>query len=167
MKLYSEVKNEQRTKRDEVDMQAPITALAAARQMCTRSDWSLTNLQLQKMLYLAQMMYLGTNDVPLFNGTFEAWDYGPVLPVVYGQVKSFGSGPIRDVFFGVPEIRDAKRLEMLDAACDQLSQKSAGQLVNITHWSKGAWAKNYVPGAKGIVIPNDQIIQEYRDRTTG
>lgn len=36
-------------------MAAVISSLAAARRMCERSDWSLTNLHLQKMLYLAQM----------------------------------------------------------------------------------------------------------------
>jgi uncharacterized phage-associated protein len=145
-------------------MTTQVSALAAARHMCARSDWSLTNLQLQKMLYLAQMIYLGKTGEPLFNGTFEAWDYGPVLPVVYNQVKSFGSGPIRDVFFGARAITDESRCEMLNEACDQLSQKTAGQLVNITHWSKGAWAQHYVPGTRGVIIPNAAILQEARDR---
>jgi uncharacterized phage-associated protein len=145
-------------------MGAPISALAAARFMCARSDWTLTNLELQKMLYLAQMMHLGTTNERLMNGTFEAWDYGPVLPSVYGQVKTFGSGPIRNVFFGVTDIQDAGRAAMLSDAYDQLSQMTAGQLVNITHWSGGAWARNYKPGFKGIPIPDAHILDEYRAR---
>lgn len=145
-------------------MGAPISALAAARRMCARSEWSLTNLQLQKMLYLAQMMYMGPKNERLLNGTFEAWDYGPVLPSVYSQVKSFGSGPIRNVFFGVGDVSDPERAAMLDDACDQLSQMSAGKLVNITHWSGGAWAKNYQPNARGVPIPDADIIEEYRAR---
>lgn len=146
-------------------MSAPVSALAAARRMCERSDWTLTNLELQKMLYLAQMMFLGTRGERLFNSSFEAWDYGPVLPEVYRQVKAFGSQPIRNIFFGIRDVRDEARGEMLDDAYDQLSKKTAGQLVNITHWSGGAWAKNYIPGAKGILIPDADIIQEHRDRT--
>ena len=146
-------------------MSAPVSALAAARRMCERSDWALTNLQLQKMLYLAQMFYLGQRGERLLNGSFEAWDYGPVLPLVYSQVKTFGSGPIRNVFYGVSDVQDLNRADMLDQACDQLSQMSAGRLVSITHWKDGAWAKNYVPGARGITIPDPDIIDEYRKRT--
>lgn len=145
-----------------------VSTFAAARRMCERSDWTVTNLELQKMLYLAQMMFMGKHDGErLLNGTFEAWDYGPVLPVLYSQVKSFGSGPIKDVFFGVSEVKDEDRAKMLDEAYDQLSKKTAGQLVSITHWKNGAWAKHYVPGAMGVKIPDPDILQEYRDRMDG
>jgi uncharacterized phage-associated protein len=144
-------------------MGAPISALTAARHMCERSDWSLTNLKLQKMLYLAQMIYMGQFQERLINGAFEAWDYGPVLPAVYGEVKAFGGGAVR-YLFGGSGVSDAEQLRFLDDAYAQLSQKTAGQLVNITHWSGGAWAKNYRPGARGVVIPDADIIQEYQDR---
>ena len=140
--------------------------LAAARHMCERSEWALTNLELQKMLYLAQMMYLGTKGERLINGSFEAWDYGPVLPSVYSEVKAFGRGPIRFLPSIFGRSVEPSRAEMLDDAYDQLSKKTAGQLVNITHWSKGAWARNYRPGVRGIVIPDDDIIREYRDRSS-
>jgi len=146
-------------------MGAPISALSAAREICERSDWCVTNLELQKMLYLAQMVYMGKHDGErLFNGTFEAWDYGPVIPEIYSRVRMFGSGPVKDVFFGAREIEDDERREMLDSAYDQLSTKTAGQLINITHWSGGAWAHNYRPGYRGIVISDADIFQEAKDR---
>ena len=145
-----------------------VSTFAAARRMCERSDWTLTNLELQKMLYLAQMMFMGTHGGErLLNGTFEAWDYGPVIPVLYSQVKAFGSGPIKDVFFGVGEVKNPDRAKMLDDAYDQLSKKTAGQLVSITHWNNGAWAKHYRPSVLGMTIPDADILQEYRDRAHG
>ena len=147
-------------------MGAPVSALAAARHMCEKSDWTVTNLELQKMLYLAQMVYMGDHDgEPLFIGRFEAWDYGPVLPEVYRYARVFGSTPILDVFFGVRPIDDEERREFLNSAYDQLSTRTAGDLVNITHWSGGAWNKYYTPGDKGIVIPNEAIFQEAKDRS--
>lgn len=146
-------------------MGAPISALSAAREMCERSDWTLTNLELQKMLYLAQMVYMGEHEgEPLFNGRFEAWDYGPVLPEVYSRARAFGSAPIMDVFHGARPIMDSERREFLASAYDQLSTRRAADLVNITHWSKGAWYKYYRPGSKGIVIPDEAIYQEAKDR---
>jgi uncharacterized phage-associated protein len=145
-------------------MAMPVSALTAARYMCERSDWTLSNLKLQKMLYLAQMLYLGTHHERLLNGNFEAWDYGPVLPDVYREVKAYGSGAIRSLFFGRGPVNDEARKNTLDEAYDQLAPMSAGQLVNITHWSGGAWAKNYVTGGRHILIPDADIIAEYEAR---
>lgn len=132
--------------------------------MCERSGWTLTNLQLQKILYLAQMVHLGTTRERLFSGQFEAWDYGPVHPLIYGYAKTYGRDPIRGGFFGAGTIDDAGRRQMLDNACDQLSTVSAGQLVSITHIKDGAWAKFYQPGIRGIKIPDEAIIDEYNTR---
>lgn len=144
-------------------MSAPVSAMAAARRMCERSDWQLTNLHLQKMLYLAQMMYLGRTGERLLNGTFEAWDYGPVLPTVYSEAKAFGSRPIGFLITNA-SVPEGDRRDMLDQAYDQLSKMSAGQLVNITHWKNGAWARNYSPNKRGIIIPDSDIRAEYADR---
>lgn len=137
---------------------------SAARRLCERSGWSLTNLELQKMLYLAQLYFIGQTNVRLVDETFEAWDYGPVSPRVYHRVKAFGSAPIRDVFHGAMPIVDPGLAKYLDDAYDALAKQSAGQLVAITHWPEGAWAKNYIPGARGIPIPDEDIIAEYRKR---
>ena len=144
-------------------MAAPVSALAAARRMCERSGWQLTNLQLQKMLYLAQMMYLGRHGERLLNGTFEAWDYGPVLPPVYAEAKAFGSRPIT-YLLSPGRVPEGARADMLDEAYDQLRSVPAGQLVNITHWKEGAWAKHYVPHRRGVIIPDSDIRDEFRRR---
>jgi uncharacterized phage-associated protein len=144
---------------------APISALSAARTLCERSGWTLTNLELQKMLYLAQMVYMGEHDgEPLFSDPIEAWDLGPVVPDVYRRVRAFGAQPIQDVFFGVPKVDDAARLETLNAAVDQLRRYSAAQLVSITHDRIGAWYKNYRAGARNVVIPDADILEEFEKR---
>ena len=142
----------------------PVTAVAAAKHMCARSGWALTNLQLQKMLYLAQMMHLGKIGEPLFHGEFEAWDYGPVQPHVYSYAKIFGRDPVESSFGGAPDIKNSERATMLDDATDQLSKLPSSRLVAITHWKDGAWARNYVPGVRGIVIPDADILDEYKKR---
>jgi uncharacterized phage-associated protein len=146
-------------------MTAPIGALAAARFLCERSGWTLTNLELQKMLYLAQMVYMGEHEgEPLFTGTFEAWDWGPVLPELYRRVRAFGAGPVMDVFSPLArQIDDTDRREMLETAFDRLSAIKP-RLVSITHDPIGAWHKHYQPGLKNIIIPNEAIYQEARDR---
>lgn len=53
-------------------------------------EGDLTNLKLQKLLYYAQVLSLKRLKNSLFDDEIEAWEYGPVVPSVYHQYKSFG-----------------------------------------------------------------------------
>lgn len=142
-----------------------ISILQAAKHLSEQVGWSLSNLKIQKILYIAHMHHLGHYDTPLVQGLFEAWDYGPVHPTLYHRAKIFGSDPVGNIFrsFGIlEEKRTEKRI--LDAAAEQLAGVSSAQLIATTHRKNGAWAKHYIPGAKGIEIPNEDILQEYRER---
>lgn len=142
-----------------------IPAYSAARYICARGDWRVTNLALQKILYLAHMVHLGRTGQGLIDGEFEAWDYGPVSPDLYRTVKIFGDRPIQNVFFGAPRVFGTPEEETLRDACKHLLAKSPGELVAMTHRPNGAWAKNYVPGIRSIVIPTADIVAEYNIST--
>src|SRR5205814_7409199 len=130
-----------------------------------RSGWSLSNLEMQKLLYLAHMFYLGHTGEPLVDGHFEAWDYGPVHPVLYHRAKIFGSAPVENIFNAVADLTGPREeIEILDKFVERLSHAVPGKLVAITHWDEGAWAKHYQPGGRHVVIPNEDIRQEYLDR---
>lgn len=142
-----------------------VNSFSVARHICERGNWNVTNLKLQKILYLAHMAYMGEhNGQPLIDGGFEAWDYGPVQPKVYRRVSMFGRDPIRDVFQRSPVLEDATVIRSLNKYIDELITKTPGELVAITHWEDGAWAKKYIPGRLGIDIPNEDILDEYRAR---
>ena len=53
-----------------------------------------SNLKLQKLLYYAQAWHLALYGRRLFEGDFEAWIHGPVLPALYHDYKQFGWKPI-------------------------------------------------------------------------
>ncbi|WP_410207286.1 Panacea domain-containing protein [Bradyrhizobium japonicum] len=57
-----------------------IASSSAARHICARGNWGVTNLALQKILYMAQMVHLGRTGQRLVDAEFQAWDYGPVEP---------------------------------------------------------------------------------------
>ncbi len=110
------------------------------------------------------MFYLGNHEEPLIREHFEAWDYGPVQPDLYHKVKVFGSAPVENTFHFLGDLGRCPESVMIDDAVVQLSDARSGRLVAITHWEGGAWYKNYIPGDRGVVIPNEDILQEYRDR---
>lgn len=141
-----------------------IPSLSAARTMCEIRDWRISNLELQKLLFLAQMTALGRTDgeMSLINDSFEAWDYGPVLPVVYHRAKAFGSKNVPDVFRIAEPYRDERRTVIEDVA-KAFSGWEAGQLVSLTHRDGGAWASHYIPRTRGIRIPTEDILREYHE----
>jgi uncharacterized phage-associated protein len=143
----------------------PLTSLQAARKVCEHGSWTVTNLGLQKILYIAQMLFMGENDGQrLITTDFEAWDYGPVSPEIYRSARMFGANPIQDIFFGVSRPNDGLRESYLHNVCTHLIGKKPAELVAITHWKDGAWAKNYKPNMRNIVIPDRDILDEYRRR---
>lgn len=139
---------------------------SVAKYICEKSGWTVSNLQLQKLMYLAQMIHMGRNDGKrLFKGTFQAWDYGPVESNLYHKVKGFGSGPIPSVFSEALAFEDDDpRRKVMDDVCERFLKFSAGDLVDITHSDKGAWAKHYTPRARNNVIPDEEIFEEYKRR---
>lgn len=139
-----------------------IAVMSAAKRLAESSDWSLTNLELQKITYLAHMFYMGRrNGEPLVHGNFEAWDYGPVHPDLYHRANIFGSDKVKGFLFSGVSNPEGPELEILDEAYRDLGHVRAGKLVSVTHRKGGAWENNYRPGARSIIIPNSEILEEY------
>lgn len=57
---------------------------------------TITNLQLQKILYLFASEYQHKFSKYPFEELFQAWAYGPVIPEVYYEYKKYGSAPIAE-----------------------------------------------------------------------
>ena len=138
-----------------------MNAISAAATLVDLSGGTLTNLQIQKILYLAQMFHLGETQEPIFSDDFQAWKLGPVVPAVYGKAKIYGNKPVTS-FFVDARLPESSGREMLKRAYSELP-KSPTRLVAITHWDGGAWAKHYIDGF-GSTIPKDDILAEYHAR---
>lgn len=108
-----------------------------------------SNLPLQKLLYFAHGIMLTRHGEPLVDGYFEAWEFGPVHPLVYGSFKGFGSSAItapatrRDLRTGEVGAIAPPNDERVDAIVDQvvasLGRQRAGRLVHISHAAGGPW----------------------------
>ncbi|NKD44995.1 MULTISPECIES: Panacea domain-containing protein [Haematospirillum] len=140
-----------------------ISTYAAARTVCEASHWSVSNLRIQKIIYLASMAFMSRTGGPLVFEPFEAWDYGPVLPDLYSTLKMYGARPVRYGFYRTApleaETREGRELEQ---ACAFLLKQPPSRLIDFTQREDGAWARNYIPGKRAAIIPNDHIIEEGR-----
>lgn len=67
------------------------SALEVARYVIKYSNdkrYGITNLKLQKILYLIQAYFLIKGKL-CFSDRIEAWNFGPVVPTVYREYKRF------------------------------------------------------------------------------
>ncbi len=142
-----------------------VSSPSAALFLADLLDWSRSNLELQKILYIAHMLHLGQQNAPLVEGNFQAWYLGPVHPKLYHKFKIFGAKPVRNIFSTVEDIDEySSEANTLLKTYDIVKSFSGPRLIGITHWDHGAWAKNYEPKTRNIIIPNKDILDEYYKR---
>lgn len=143
-----------------------VSVFSAAKYLAVESGWSLTNLQIQKILYLAQMAYMAEHGGRLLvNSYFQAWEYGPVCPPLYHKLKIYGGDSVGNIFhpYDMPEKGDLEE-KALAEAYDKLGGLSGGRLSTLTQRQGGAWEKYWQRGmGYGSTIPNEDILQEYKD----
>lgn len=100
----------------------------------------ISNLKLQKLIYIANGYMLAINDTPLIKEKPQAWKYGPVIHSIYSQFKEYGSNPINiDAEILNKDILDDKAKEIINAVMDVYGEDSAINLVNLTHGDNTPW----------------------------
>jgi uncharacterized phage-associated protein len=134
---------------------------------------SITNLKLQKLVYYAQAWHLALFNRPLFQGNFQAWTHGPVLPTLYYRYKEFSGRPIE-----LPEL-DEEHLDQLEQKfgtdltdfLEEIISKYYGftavQLESLSH-SEQPWvsARNGLidKSVSNNIINNKDILNFYKNQ---
>ena len=128
-----------------------------AKVFCEKRNWSATNLEIQKLLYIAQVFSLGLRDKPLFKDTIEAWRYGPVVRSVYDRFKMYGSMHIPERSFD--DISGHKcsdeEYEFVSGIAEATKDLHDWQLVGLTHRDGTAWKKRYTPFMSNEISETD------------
>lgn len=104
---------------------------------------NVTNLKLQKLVFLAYGLHLSLYSERLYESPIEAWKLGPVVKDIYNEFKNHGRGEITtratvlldDNEFLIPSIADDYVKEKMSAiaTCLYYGNMSAPELVDITH----------------------------------
>lgn len=123
---------------------------------CAERGKSISNLKLQKMLYFVQAEFLVDIGTCCFRDTIEAWDFGPVVPVVYRAYRIYGSANIpADTSSMLRPIR-REDMERVYGIVDECCEYSASQLVEITH-NQSPWRDAYYSRGVNNEITPDSI----------
>ena len=137
----------------------------------------LSNLKLQKLVYIAFGWHTVFGEHDLYQDPIEAWRYGPVLPSLYYKFSEFGDQPIQartiedtlhvylpdrvgeSLQFPLVIEKDSFIEGFLEIIFEQYIEMPPYKLVDLTHGKATPWDKVYIPGAK-VEIPKT-LIKDY------
>ena len=123
----------------------------------------MTNMKLQKMLYYQQGFHLAYFGTPLFDEDIEAWMYGPVIPVIYEEYKSYGRNgiePNRELAFSFEQ---KKELALFNEVCKVYGAYSAIGLMNMTH-EEMPWKSTPTGEGEDHVIAKEKMQSFFKKR---
>ncbi len=156
----------------------PFPAVAVANEflaIAKTQGVALTPMKLQKLVYFAHGWCLALTGQPLIRERIEAWQYGPVIPSIYHELKGVGNGNISGpatnlvmqdgkIFFKAqtledfPESEERKNAQEIIARVFAMYGKySAFQLSNATHSEGTPWRQAYKQDERRVPIPNETI----------
>lgn len=115
---------------------------------------NIDNLKLQKLLFYSQAVTLVKTGVELFTEEIQAWDYGPVVPVVYHKYKTNGD----DYLESEDEIKGLSDIELhcIDMTMEYYGEMSGAALINLTH-SENPWQEAYAKGRNTVISISSMV----------
>lgn len=134
-------------------------ALDIANKIISKTDLehgdTISNLKLQKMMYYQQGFHLAYFGTPLFDEDIVAWQYGPVVPSVYKEYKSFESNSISTSKEGISLSDDEE--ELFNNVYEEYNQFSAVALMKMTH-EESPWKTTEI----NSVISRDKMMAFFK-----
>ncbi len=150
--------------------------------LADRDETGLDPMKIQKLVYFGHGWHLAIKNEPLIRERVEAWEYGPVIPSLYGQFKKFGNGPIKERAFKIEfeGLKFKSRIASLEQQADERTNEftrplldriwaiygnySGIQLSNMTHADGSPWAITIAarPRERHLVIDDELIKQDFK-----
>jgi uncharacterized phage-associated protein len=142
------------------------TSIAVANKFIEKAQnegISLTPMKLIKLVYLAHGWMLGVYGRPLVKDSIEAWQYGPVIPDLYHEVKSFRDRPVTNKLMTLDTKEFSQEEQwIINEVVRVYGNYSGIQLSQLTHQTGSPWHQTWIPGSRGIHMSNDLIEHHYK-----
>jgi uncharacterized phage-associated protein len=128
----------------------------------------LSQMKLQKLVYIAYGWVLAVLDRELFDDPIEAWLHGPVIPSLYHEFKHCGKKGIKDrsVQFDLdtftlktPRFPDSDKqvIVVLGKVWDVYKHFKASAIRDKTHEPGTPWSNVYKPSERKVILKKDDI----------
>lgn len=137
-----------------------VSAFEVANFFIDASCQSYSNLMLQKLVYLSNLLHVVKFNQKLVKEHFEAWNGFPAVPNLYDELKQYGAERIKKtIYLDNKSLTDIqiKFLSYLYQTFKDLSHSKLTELVTI---EGGAFSKIYSPYFIRPIIQEDLIKEE-------
>ncbi|MEH7062220.1 type II toxin-antitoxin system antitoxin SocA domain-containing protein [Bacillus wiedmannii] len=128
------------------------------------TEYSITHLKLQKLVYYAQGWHLALNDgQELFEEDIRAWVHGPVCPKLYEMYNNHKYFEIQPVVVPESILANAKVKKTLDIVWETYGSYDGKFLEELTH-QEMPWLKareNLDPDQSGNELISKEAMEEY------
>lgn len=144
-----------------------VSAIALANKfidLAKRDGVPLTNIQLQKLVYIAHGWALALLDGGgLIYDPVEVWQWGPVIPSLYHSLSKFGAGEVDAPIpmFGEQKL-SATEKALLNSVWRSYGKMSGFKLSTITHQENTPWSRAMKDFGIQSIIPERYITDYYR-----
>lgn len=124
----------------------------------------LTNMQLQKLVFISQGYSLAILDRPLYYHNTHAWQWGPVVPKLYKTLQKYGNGQVTDLLESEDHLDGDATQEMriIRGVWRGYGHLSGGQLSALTHKENTPWSRTWESNKFGV-IDADLMSNHYRN----
>lgn len=135
-------------------------------EMAEQLGLVLTNMQVQKLVYIANGFHLGFTGKPLTYDKIHAWQFGPVIPCLYKVLQKFGNGPVTGRLKTEDAVSDDSfAFKVIDQVWKAYGKMSGSKLSALTHLPGSPWHKTWERDENRFgVIPVEMIADHYRER---
>jgi uncharacterized phage-associated protein len=153
--------------------------LSIANFFIKESNYTVTPLQLVKLVYISYGYVLAIVEEELFSEDIEAWQFGPVIPSVYHTFKHYKRNKITELSTELTfdddfsfneqkyEIENNENskivIQILKAVWSHYKRYTAFQLIDLTHKSGTPWVDVYNPDEHHTKIEPDAIKVYYNN----
>lgn len=137
-------------------------------ELAKRDGKRLTNMQLQKLVYIAHGFNLALMGEPLFFNNVHAFQWGPVIPKLYKLLSKYGAGNVTELVESDQPIPppDSPEMKIIERVWRNYGELGGMQLSAITHKENTPWSKVWEKEKFGI-IPNELIASHYATLLNG
>ncbi len=121
----------------------------------------LTNMQLQKLVFIANGFMLGLFGRPLYREESRAWQWGPVIPELYDILRTYGRNVVTENIETKDQMpsdaNDEKNI--IKAVWVAYGHMTASQLSALTHQPNTPWKNTWERNKFGTI--SNSLIENY------
>ena len=127
---------------------------------------TLTNMQVQKLVFLAQGYCMALLDRPIHYHNTHAWQFGPVIPRLYKNLQKYGNGVVSEHVTTDESIdKNSEDYQIVRGVFKVYGGYTGGQLSSLTHEAGTPWSQTWGQNRFGII--DDELMGAFYKKKLG